>query len=720
MSGLFDREQRRRAAVESARGQRSEAWCWRPACDRPSRRSGVRSRRAERVRSMRCPSARRTWPQWSPLAESGASTSPSSATTPTTRPQWSPLAESGARDGGGGATSVRAIVPQWSPLAESGARRPGGAGEGRAGCAAVESARGERSETDSSDGLMHGRSRRSGVRSRRAEREDVGSLAQRGHRGRSGVRSRRAERGAVKLWSLAQAGLPQWSPLAESGARSARGRVRPPGPRGRSGVRSRRAERAGVHGDGARVGQDAAVESARGERSERRAGSRPRRRRACRSGVRSRRAERGVAGRDEGGAAARAAVESARGERSESRVVTCWHSTSVRPQWSPLAESGARPVPTDRALGDVGAAVESARGERSELHMRPPRQLAPRRRSGVRSRRAERGSVATETVHFRLDGPQWSPLAESGASPARRERARRAARAAVESARGERSEPVRADPSTALRLGAAVESACGERSESTLRPSRRVSFVSPQWSPLAESGASLGDVGEQRVPVVPQWSPLAESGASAARRRPAGGRWPRRSGVRSRRAERDAEGAGAGRCWGCRSGVRSRRAERGPTACSLPVAAAVPQWSPLAESGASGPMSYCARSSSRMPQWSPLAESGASLAERHVLGDVDALAAVESARGERSEAQLGAEGRGGAARAAVESARGERSEGHPAPGVHRPGHRCRSGVRSRRAERAHGGGRARRDQHQAAVESARGERSELPEWPGPL
>ena len=232
-------------------------------------------------------------------------------------------------------------------------------------------------------------------------------------------------------------------------------------------------------------------------------------------------------------------------------------------------------------------AVEPTRGERSEPGPCPP----------------HRGD---------LTAPQWSPLVESGASPPPENHRGRRRPAAVESARKEQSEHRQRDPGRRDRGPAAVESACGGRSEScvggwtTMGDPAAVGSARGERSELVRSTARFSSLPP------PQWSPLAESGARPSRRRSTAPARPRRSGVRSRRAEREARSP-CGWCAGpaCRSGVRSRRAERG---------------------------------------------------RRHRGDNRHREAAVESARGERSEPLRPPPPDNSRPSAAVESARGERSE----------------------------------------------------------
>ncbi len=181
-------------------------------------------------------------PQWSPLSTSGATRTPTSATT-------APGRRNGAR-------SRRAGRRQTITCRDANRR------------AAMEPALDERG--DLTDGRHVLGERVAAMEPALDERGDKPgrSRRRRPRGGRNGARSRRAGRPTSGVGHLGWAHRPQWSPLSTSGAT-----WRPRTPlsrreRCRNGARSRRAGRPGAVHPGRRVGRHAAMEPALDERGD--------------------------------------------------------------------------------------------------------------------------------------------------------------------------------------------------------------------------------------------------------------------------------------------------------------------------------------------------------------------------------------------------------------------------------------------------------------------
>src|SRR6266511_92761 len=175
------------------------------------------------------------------------------------------------------------------------------------------------------------------------------------------------------------------------------------------------------------------------------------------------------------------------------------------PQWSPLAMSGATRRRTRYVPPGAGAAMEPARDERGD------RGAGQRPTSGV----------------------------DAAMEPARDERGDRhgrygaysAVNAAMEPARDERGDS--SCPAWCCGgRGAAMEPARDERGDCPARS--HGTQTTPQWSPLAMSGATRHMRFDKVAVGGPQWSPLAMSGATALGDQHESARRHFRNGARSR------------------------------------------------------------------------------------------------------------------------------------------------------------------------------------------
>src|SRR6266508_658502 len=141
----------------------------------------------------------------------------------------------------------------------------------------------------------------------------------------------------------------------------------------------------------------------------------------------------------------------------------CGLAMADRPQWSPLAMSGATFICIMPSCTCSVAAMEPARDER--------------------------GDDGKGMVHaIDVDKPQWSPLAMSGATRVLGGQLGRVVGAAMEPARDERGDHVCDDRHHWLPL--------------------------PQWSPLPMSGATWSPRRWVSTWRMPRWRPLAMSGST--------------------------------------------------------------------------------------------------------------------------------------------------------------------------------------------------------------
>src|SRR6266511_1478108 len=287
-------------------------------------------------------------------------------------------------------------------------------------------------------------------------------------------------------------------------------------------------------------------------------------------------------------------MEPARDERGDPVTAGDWSAGNPMPQWSPLAMSGATRRRTRYVPPGAGPAMEPARDERGDRHagQRPPSGVDP----ALEPARDERGDGDLLAGGRVLGGPQWSPLAMSGATTSTRSTtsgrpvpqwsplamsgatssvggcarcSRRPQWSPLAMSGATRDGPVRA----VVGPPAAMEPARDERGDRVTLSQPLDVTVRPQWSPLAMSGATPNRSSSSPPTSKPQWSPLAMSGAT----------W-HMAGVASRYGEAAMEPA---------------RDERGDSPMPRPSNGAPrPQWSPLAMSGATGGCPDARRSSS--------------------------------------------------------------------------------------------------------------------------